>query len=317
MDVLSDILDTLKFKGSFYFTTHFSAPWGIEVPAFQNVARFHMAVGGECWVRVEGAADPVLLSAGDMIIIPHGARHVLSDHLNTRITKLDAALAESGYEGEGHFIFGGGNEVTGKLVCGHLDFSANLKHPILEELPPYLLVTGDQAIEFGWFESAMKFMAFEARRNHLGNSAMIRRLSEILFIHGVRVWHQTDSGKSPASRFLSAVADRHIGNSLRAFHQDIGGNWSLETLSDHSGLSRSLFVERFRTLTGYTPMSYVTMWRVQRACQLILETNLSTDAIADHVGYQSTAAFAKVFKKLTGVGPGAYRRDHKELANAA
>ncbi len=45
MDVLSDILDTLKFKGSFYFSTNFTAPWGVQVPSYKNVARFHLVLG--------------------------------------------------------------------------------------------------------------------------------------------------------------------------------------------------------------------------------------------------------------------------------
>ena len=56
-------------------------------------------------------------------------------------------------------------------------------------------------------------------------------------------------------------------------------------------------------------MQYLTMWRMQLARKLLTESALSTAAVAERVGYQSEAAFAKVFKKVVGTGPGAYRRE--------
>ena len=53
MDALSDILTRLDFRGSLYFTTEFTAPWGIRVPAYPNVVRFHLVTRGQCCVRVD------------------------------------------------------------------------------------------------------------------------------------------------------------------------------------------------------------------------------------------------------------------------
>ncbi len=56
-------------------------------------------------------------------------------------------------------------------------------------------------------------------------------------------------------------------------------------------------------------MQYLTFWRMQKARELLSETRLGTAVIAEQVGYQSEAAFGKVFKKVIGTGPGAYRRE--------
>ena len=123
MDVLSDILNTLKFKGSFYFSTNFSAPWGVQVPSYKNVARFHLAVGGDFWIKVGKSEDHIRLSSGDMIIIPHGAEHAISDKQDSPIEELDEVIHKSGYKGEGHLIYGGEDKQgLTKLVCGHFDF---------------------------------------------------------------------------------------------------------------------------------------------------------------------------------------------------
>jgi len=78
LDLLSDILTRLSLRGTLYFRTSFTEPWGVKVPAFSNVARFHYAHRGDCLVRVDGAPGTLRLAQGDLVIIPHGAAHVLS-----------------------------------------------------------------------------------------------------------------------------------------------------------------------------------------------------------------------------------------------
>lgn len=305
MDVLSDILDHLKFRGSLYFATEFSSPWGIQVPAYQNVARFHLATGGDCWIEVNGSGEPILLSSGDMIIIPHGAAHTLSDAPNSPIIGLDQALEASGFTGEGHFIYGGKGAGYGSMVCGHFEFDDRFRHPLLDDLPDHILIRGKQAVEFSWFESAMRYLSYESDTNKLGGQAIIKRLSEILFIHAVRAW---SAEGEHASGFLRAVSDRNVGRGLKCFHERPEDPWTIDQLAAESGLSRSVFADRFRGLMDMTPAQYMTFWRMQKACQYLLESDLSTDAIAEKVGYQSLASFSKVFKKIIGTGPGSYRR---------
>ncbi|SDE41908.1 AraC family transcriptional regulator [Kordiimonas lacus] len=306
MDVLSDILDILKFKGSLYFTTDLTAPWGIEVPDYQNVARFHMAIGGDCWVRLAGQDKAIRLTAGDMILIPHGCRHYLLDKPESPVLTLDHVLAESGYSGDGYLVYGGNGDTYSKLVCGHFEYDESFSHPLVQELPDHILITGRQAMEFSWFDSAMKFMSFESQTSHLGNDAIVKRLAEILFIHSVRLWNST-SGRD--SGFLAAIADRHLGRGIAKFHERPDERWTIERLAAEAGLSRSVFASQFRDMLGMTPMEYVTLWRMQKACRYLLESDMSTDAVAEQVGYQSLAAFSKVFKKVIGVGPGSYRRE--------
>ncbi len=78
LDLLSDILTRLSLRGTLYFRTSFTEPWGVRVPAHRNVARFHFAHRGEALVRVEGQSAPITLAQGDLVIVPHGAAHVLS-----------------------------------------------------------------------------------------------------------------------------------------------------------------------------------------------------------------------------------------------
>ncbi|MGB4990017.1 MAG: cupin domain-containing protein, partial [Pyrinomonadaceae bacterium] len=77
MDVLSDILRSVHVQGSLYFRTSFSPPWGVAVPRFKNVSRYHLVTRGSCWATVEGTDEKIKLEKGDLILVANGAAHDL------------------------------------------------------------------------------------------------------------------------------------------------------------------------------------------------------------------------------------------------
>lgn len=103
-DALTQILDALKLRGSVYFHTCFSPPWAVRVPAFGNVARFHMAMRGGCWLAVDGVEKPIRLATGDLAVIPHGAAHILSDEPDRPAAEVDEVVRQSGYTGKARSI---------------------------------------------------------------------------------------------------------------------------------------------------------------------------------------------------------------------
>jgi AraC-like DNA-binding protein len=73
-------------------------------------------------------------------------------------------------------------------------------------------------------------------------------------------------------------------------------------------LSRSALHERFVQLIGQPPMQYLTQWRMQVAAGLLRSGNANVASIALEVGYDSEAAFARAFKRATGLPPATWRR---------
>jgi AraC-like DNA-binding protein len=63
-------------------------------------------------------------------------------------------------------------------------------------------------------------------------------------------------------------------------------------------------------------MHYLTHWRIQMAAELLSSSNASVAAIAEDVGYDSEAAFNRVFKKLVGAPPATWRRQRRMIAQA-
>src|SRR3974390_2344092 len=120
MDVLSEILRTVAVEGSLYFRTAFSPPWGLLIPSFRNVARFHIVTRGTCWVRVPVCDQPIHMERGDLIVIPHGVEHHLLNDLMTTPLAVDEVVEQAGFTGEGALVHGAASisEPT-TMVCGH------------------------------------------------------------------------------------------------------------------------------------------------------------------------------------------------------
>jgi len=123
MDVLADIFETIQLKGTFYFRTHFSPPWGTTVPRLDRAARFHYVVKGRCYIRVEGDV-PVELSTGDFVLVPNGASHILTDDLSRPAPALETLLACSGYDGESLFALGQGDPAAATQLVADTSHSA-------------------------------------------------------------------------------------------------------------------------------------------------------------------------------------------------
>jgi AraC-like DNA-binding protein len=73
-------------------------------------------------------------------------------------------------------------------------------------------------------------------------------------------------------------------------------------------MSRSSFSARFSELVGEPAMQYVTRWRMHVGLQALRDEGATVGELADRLGYRSEAAFARAFKRVMGIPPGAVRR---------
>ena len=79
-------------------------------------------------------------------------------------------------------------------------------------------------------------------------------------------------------------------------------------MAEHANQSRSTFAEAFRKSCGWTPMQYVTWWRMQLAWSQLLSGN-TVASVAEAVGYKSEASFSRAFSKEFGISAGKVRRN--------
>lgn len=106
--------------------------------------------------------------------------------------------------------------------------------------------------------------------------------------------------------FLSS--DQLTGDMIRFIQQNFDSTLSLRTLSDKFQMSESHISNLIKKNSGKSFIEHLTNFRIQKAKELLRDTNQSVDAIASEVGYFDYAYFSKVYKKITGVTPAQYRK---------
>ncbi len=312
MDLLSDILSHIQLSGTLYFRTSFISPWSVKVPDYENVARFHFAHKGRCLIRIEADRPPVLLEQGDLVIITRGAAHTLFCDPTTEneAVQLDQVIEQSGFTGTGALVYGElGTDHETQLVCGHFAFAENKENLLIDALPAYIHIKNYGEDAGVWMENTLKVIGNEAGRQQLGGDMIAMKMSEIIFAQALRAYLENEGADHPV---LAGFADPNIAHALTAIHKDPGYSWSLDRLSKVSGMSRTAFATRFSKCMNITPLGYITYWRMQIASEKLTNSSDSIITIAENIGYQSEAAFSRVFKKYNTKSPATYRRSIRQ-----
>jgi len=311
MDFFSEILSHLELKGTLYFRTSFSPPWGVEVPAFEKVVRFHYAHRGRCFVRIKGTDNLVCLEQGDLLLIAKGAGHKLfSDpQAEEAVLELDRVVEQSGFTGQRTLVIPSNEQAEGfeaQLVCGHFSFDKKSGHPLLEALPEFIHINDYSSAAGHWLEASLKVIGEEAHQPALGSDLIARKASEIIFAQTLRTYFAHEDTNTDG---LAAYADQEFAPVLQAIHSDPARAWTLEQMAKVAGMSRTAFANSFHQRFGVPPMAYVTDWRMEIARKRLANTNQAIIEIAESIGYLSEASFGRVFKKKFGLAPGRYRKE--------
>ena len=321
MDALSDVLKAVRLSGAVFFDIHAAEPWVAETPLGRSVVHamfpgsehmisYHVMLEGSCWALVEGEA-PVQLSAGDVIVFPHGDTHVLT---STPGMRKKPVLSMYRRPTEGHLPFtismgpvaAAAAEPAGsqaRFVCGFLGCDARPFNPLLTALPRVIRVSDDAN---GTLSSYVRFALAESKVPRIGGESVLGRLSELMFLHVVRRYLE---GLPPEhTDWLAGLRDEPIGRALAALHRNPARAWTLQSLAREAGVSRSVLAERFTQFVGHPPIEYLTSWRMQLAANQLRSSTESIAEIANRVGYESEAAFSRAFKKAVGAPPSEWRK---------
>ena len=306
-DVLADVLRSIHLQSTLYCRAKMGAPWGFRVSR-REVASFHLVTGGTCWLTVEGIDESVLLSEGDLVILPHGHSHTMTDHPDSPITRLEDLKPQQPVGNDGIFYSIGSGAVT-TLVCGGLQLEDYTINPLYSILPTCIHIRGQNGQSSSWLQAIVKLVKFEANANRLEAEAVITRLSEILFIKAVHTY--INSVNNGNDGWLGALKDPQIGQALALIQRRPDEPWTVESLASHVALSRSAFSAKFKQLVGEPPMHYITRVRLTKAAALLRTHPATLVEVATSIGYDSEVAFSKAFKRYFGITPGAYRQGRR------
>ena len=302
-DVLTDILRSVRLRGTVYFEAAFRAPWGMEIKG-GRVANFHIVVDGRCWMRIPSLDVTLTVAPGDLVFLPHGTTHFLTDRPDRNAIPADQLLATGPDPTSPQPVYGGTGPAT-RLICGHFERDPGSRHPLFTGLPPLIHIAAGDDPAGNWIQAAAGLLVVESRSQGAGARAVVDRMAEALLLKVLRTYADTTPG---GTGFLTALADAGLQRAIESMHREPGRAWTLEALALEAGMSRTALAVRFRQAVGTSPIRYLAEWRMLKARDLLLTTDLTLAAIADRSGYRSEFAFARAFKRIHGLPPGAVRR---------
>lgn len=300
-DVLTDVMEQVRLEGTVYFSAELHAPWGVSIVR-SGRAPFYAITEGECEIRV-GRRTPRRVRAGDFLLLPNAAPHVVRSDPQALVVPFDSWLQAHPMDRRGGTRHPGPGATT-RVTGGFFSVDPLKTNPLFGALPPMIHLRGDDARVRQWLEPTLRLIEAETASGLQGAQTVLRRLADVLFIQAVRVY----AGETQAAGWLRGLADPRVGRALMLLHERYAEPWTLDALAREVGVSRTLLAVRFRELVGEAPMAYLTRWRVTRAANRLRAERLPLARVAESVGYQSDAVFAKAFRRVTGQPPGAWRR---------
>lgn len=337
MDVLSDVLRSIRLCGSVFFMAEFTSPWAlvspnselladVVLPGADHLSLFHVLLEGECLVDCERHKG-IRLESGDVVVFPHGDRHGMRSADGIVPTRLDHVFTRRSPDALLRVSLGGGGRPS-RFICGYLNCSHRFA-PLFEALPALLIVRrrdGYATVEAtgatqhsarvpqptsAWLATTLTLAADEALAGRPGHAAMLGRLTELMFVEILRL--QMQQSNAHRQGWLAALRDPYVGRALRLLHASPRRQWTVDALAHEVAISRSGLAQRFTRLLGQSPIRYLSAWRIQLAKELLCE-RCEIHVIAERIGYESQPAFNRAFKKATGCPPATWRRTAGHIA---
>ena len=128
----------------------------------------------------------------------------------------------------------------------------------------------------------------------------------LLLRHLLIIFHR-ESGKehTPKNEYLSHEMEAAVSYFNENYNRDI----NIEEYAGSRGMSVSWFIRSFKHYMGMTPMQYITSIRINKAKELLKNTNYSIQEISALAGYENPLYFSRIFRKQTGMSPSRYRKE--------
>ena len=335
MDTLDHFFDLSQLSGSVDIHCLFQGEWQVRhEPGSRGQGRLHIVVSGHGNAQIDQDQN-VELRAGDIIFFPrahgHSLSHVtpfsslVSTDLPWHQDSIDnkSILASTGlptHQGQAeqtqsnHPVTDlqitqvgafqrkqcGQGTPEMELFCGRFYYDSHAD--LFNNLPDYIHLQ----CKHPSLLSLIRLLQAEATQTQSGSRSIINSVSTVILALIIRQY-LSQSTEGELSGVLRAWQDHRLQAAIQAVIQEPHKAWSIDDLLSLSPMSRAQFMRIFKQEVGLSPHAFVTHMRLQKAAQLLHQSNHSILSIALSVGLQSETQFGKVFKRHYGMTPGAYR----------
>lgn len=307
MDWLSRLLSMMTVRGQLELRCSYGAPWQVAAgDTGVGEMPYHVVLSGSGILETPGMGAPQHIGAGDIVLLPHGSGHVLHDG-----SGMPPAPAR---QREGLNLTISENTGTGErldMLCGRFVLAPPHDRFIRGYLPTRLVVrtsAGDVLSRGGTsaeLANLVALMRAESNTGNLGGYAMLNALSAALFTLTLRM--ASEANKAPIG-LLALAGHPRLAPALTVIFQDPARQWTLSELAELCNMSRATLIRHFQDKVGRSANDLLTDIRMTLAADELKRPGVSTEAVAETVGYQSVAAFRRAFTQHMGMTPGDWRR---------
>ncbi|QHE92252.1 helix-turn-helix domain-containing protein [Pandoraea fibrosis] len=298
------LLAGLELKSTLFHVGEYCGVYQASTAGHQR-ASFHVVLDGGCYLHVGAdsgnAARTISLSAGDAVFLLSDVPHCLTPNpappadLSARAGKMTPLPAQP----RAHVT----DPTSVSLACGFFEFRTDLDALVLGMLPnPIVARRASGRIE--GMTQIFSLIQAEARRPGETPSPLLARLTDLLFYYALR---EAVHAQDVAPGMWRLMRRDAFGRLAAAIIESPGERWTTDAMAEFVHMSRARFCKQFAEIGGQPPAQFVTLVRMKTAAAL-LRAGVSLPDAAEQVGYQSESAFAQAFKRVTGIQPGAWRR---------
>lgn len=114
----------------------------------------------------------------------------------------------------------------------------------------------------------------------------------------------------------SKSVNLYVSKAISYIQKNYQNPITVQEISKYLSLNRSYLTEVFVKTIHFSPQQFLIKFRITKATEFLLNTNLSIENIAYSCGYSNVYAFSKAFKRITGYNPTQYRKEKRIPENA-
>ncbi|MGN9788616.1 AraC family transcriptional regulator [Nonomuraea sp. ZG12] len=295
-DHLSEVFDVVEVHSAVSGGFAVRGPW-VARADLQDPLKLIAMVCGRGRLITDGIDEPIELGPGDVAIL--NDRSWLHHEGGAGDGPRQEILPEQNFT-----RLVGADPGTDDVVIGaSVDINPAGRALLLQALPPVGHVRASAAAATG-LRGSLDRLFDEVTGNRMGAAFAIRQYGQLLLLEVLRAY--VGQAELPPG-WLRLLTDERLRPALTLLHADPAKPWGLEELARAASMSRTSFAERFRTVAGVPPLTYLNRWRMLLAQRALRDGDVRVGSLAGELGYTSESAFSTAFKREVGESPLRYR----------
>ncbi|MEV6012084.1 AraC family transcriptional regulator [Streptomyces sp. NPDC051976] len=315
MDVLVDALALAGVSGTAAVRIEAGRGWGASWAQNADAVLYAVATGN-VWVipaAADGELRPVELGPGDVVLLPTGIAHSITDDPRRTPVPCDTKATDELRHQGAPLLLGAGSPRARLLGASYRHDQVVSLH-VLNLLPQIVHIQANGAATA--LDDVVRLLIREIANPRPGAQVVLDRLVDIVLVQILRSWLDTAPGLARGS-WLGALTDPLVSDAMARIHAQPAHPWTTERLAQLLAVSRSTLNRRFHEATGRNPAEYLVQWRMDIAARRLRDSDAGIEVIARSVGYTSVYAFNRAFHRTRGLPPARFRHASRQESVAA